>query len=226
MGSCSALGVLLLSLSLTAIPGCGEEAAPKGSIEGEYQLFNNLFPHSLDTVRIDVYEDFTCPACQQFTNDYEPALLAAYGQRVQLRKHYLVGSNSPASAQILYEVAQRAGLGEEAARLLFAARLDHHNAEKNAPIVERIASEMGLRAPYEEALGDPLAAKKIQDAWNKEGAHITFFPSMVVENVLLTNSNPENLNTIINSLLKKPMTQVSMSRTSDGKVRVRTDQDL
>ena len=70
---------LLVVLLLSALQGCADKPPPPNSIEGQYQLFNNLFPHSLDTVHIDVYEYFTCPACQQFAKDFEPALMAAYG---------------------------------------------------------------------------------------------------------------------------------------------------
>lgn len=226
MDSRNVCHALLVALMLVAMQGCAEKQSPPNSVDGQYELFNNLFPHSLDVVRVDVYEDFTCPACQQFANDFEPALIAAYGKRVQLRKHYLVGSRSPVSAQVLYEVAHEVGLGEEAARRLFAARLDHRDSAKNATVVEKVASDMGLLASYNEASTDQTVIKKIRTAWDTEGAHITFFPSIVVENVLLTNSNPENLNTIINSLLKKPMVQVSVTRLAEGKVLVRTDQDL
>ncbi len=225
MDLCKACCALLVVLLLSTVQGCADKKPSPNSVEGQYELFNNLFPHSLDTVHIDVYEDFTCPACQQFANDFEPALIAAYGERLQIRKHYLVGSRSPVSAQILYEVAKEKGAGELASQRLFAAKLDHHNAATNAPVVERIAADMGLLAAYKDASSNPAITKKIRTAWNTEGAHIAFFPSVVVENVLLTNSNPENLNTIINSLLKQPMVQVSISPLADDKVRVRTDQD-
>ncbi|EIL97919.1 DsbA family protein [Rhodanobacter thiooxydans] len=216
--------LIAVAMAVTLVTACSHKAPSKYDVEGQYELFNNVRAHSLDTVRLDVYEDFTCPACQQFANDFMPSLQSAYGERVTLHMHYLVGSKSPVSAQVLYQVAERHGLGDVAAQHLFAARLDHHSEDKNAPVVAKIASDLNLSSEYDAALRDPLTTRMIRAAWNEEGAKITFFPSIVVERVLLTNSNPENLNTIINSLLKKPMVQVSTKALPDGKVRVSTDQ--
>lgn len=214
--------VLLVTL---AVLGCSHKQTPDpSSVDGQYQPFESLFPHSLDTVHLDVYEDFTCPACQQFANDFLPPLRTAYGGRIDLKFHYLVGYSSPVSAQVLYEVAASHGLGEEAARRLFAAKLDHHSEEKNSAAVARIAGQLKLLPEYEASLRDPKTTRDIRAAWNHEGAHITFFPSIVIEHVLLTDSNPQNLAVIINSLLKKPMVELSVTPTSDGKVDVSTDQ--
>lgn len=216
--------MIAAAMVVTLVSGCSHKTPSKYDVEGKYELFSNVRPHSLDTVRLDVYEDFTCPACQQFANEFMPPLQSAYGERVTLHMHYLVGSKSPVSAQVLYQVAESRGIGDVAAQHLFAARLDHHSDEKNSPVVAKIASDLNLSPEYESALHDPVTTQKIRTAWNEEGAKITFFPSIVVERVLLTNSNPENLNTIINSLLKNPMVQVSTKTLPNGEVSVRTDQ--
>jgi predicted DsbA family dithiol-disulfide isomerase len=213
-----------LVLATTQVVGCAEKAHAKTDVDGQYELFSNLRPHALDVVHIDVYEDFTCPACQQFANDFMPAMQAAYGSRIKISPHYLVGPTSPVSAQVLYETADKKGQGEEAATRLFAAKLDHHDATKNEPVVEGIARDMKLAEDYRAARNDPEVERSIREKWNTDGAKITFFPSVVLEKVLLTNSNPENLNTIVNSLLRQPMVQVTVAVRPDGAVRVKTDQ--
>lgn len=174
-------------------------------IVGRYQLFDSLYPHTLDTVQLDVYEDFTCPACQQFSNKLAPPLLAAFGTRIHVQTHYLVGYESPVSAQTLYMVASARGLGVPAAERLFAAKLDHHSEAKNGPIVVNIAKELKVQSDYEAALHDPKTVQEIRAAWDGDGAHITFLPSIVIEHVLLADSDPQNLAVIINSLLKEPL---------------------
>ena len=215
---------MIACLGMLVLGACSKHQSPTNHVEGNYELFDNLRPHSLGTVHIDVYEDFTCPACQQFANDFMPPLIAAYGDRVALTKHYLVGSTSPVSAQVLYDVASRRGQAEEAAKRLFAARLDHHNALKNGPVVAGIADTLGLRHDYDAAMNDPATTQRIRAQWNDEGAKITFFPSLVIEHVLLTDSNPANLDTIINSLLIKPMVHVSITQNTNGAATVKTDQ--
>ncbi|MBB3226074.1 putative DsbA family dithiol-disulfide isomerase [Luteibacter sp. Sphag1AF] len=196
--------LFLLFFAAVAATGCNNPTPKKSLIEGQYELFNGLIPHSRSVVQIDIYADFTCAACQQFAIETMPSLAAKFGSRIQFRKHYLVGTKSPVFAQIFYEVADARGRGEEAAERLFKARLDHRDGAKNAPLIESLARDMNLASAYQSSLANPDNEARIRKAWNVEGSHITFFPSVVLENTLLTNGNRENLETIVSSLLQIP----------------------
>lgn len=200
-------------LSCLALSGCSEPNAVVGGhqIEGNFRPFVNLRKNSLDRVIIDVYEDFACPACQHLETTVTPWLTEAYGDRIEIRRHYLSGTEASTSAMVLYKVATAKGDHDAVAQDLFRLGLDFRNTDENDSQVLQLARTYDLEDDFLAAMDDPSIAEAIEERWRTDGANIAFFPSVVIENAIVTTGDPDNIVMIVNSLLSDPMRQIRMS---------------
>lgn len=192
----------LLALAAASCGGVVEVVGGQG-VEGKYAAVVDLRPHALSQVSIDVYEDFTCPACQRFTLDVLPELKARYGNSLQVRKHYVAAPSTQPAAVILFSLAQASGREEEIAQALFEARLEHKNTPDNDAKVMQVAARFELEEELANALADPAKVGSVREDWSQVAHKVAHFPFVEVENEISTNGDPENLIKIINSLLKK-----------------------
>lgn len=205
-GPCkSVLRVACAALLTLGVVSCGNSVKVVGGqgVEGEYAAVVDLRPHALDQVSIDVYEDFTCPACQRLTQGVLPQLKTRYGNLLHVRKHYVAAPSTQPAAIVLFSLAQATGREEAVAEALFEAGLEHKNAPDNDTKVAQIASRFGLEGELAEALADPEEVARVRESWSRVAHKVTHFPFVEVEGVIATNGDPENLIKIIDSLLKK-----------------------
>lgn len=170
-------------------------------IEGDYFAIVRSVPHSKERVTIDIYADFTCPACQRLEADGLPRIRKAYGERVILRHHYLAGPATPPSAKILYDVATEVDKGGVVAADLFAAKLKHGEDDANLPVIKAIAQRHGLSQAFEKSRTDGTGLAKLRAEWKATNGKVAFFPFVVFDSDIAANASTDNLLKIICSLL-------------------------
>ena len=199
-----ALSRLAILMTLV-IAGCssGDRAVVGADgIDGKFSAIVHLTPHSLEQVHIDLYEDFTCPACQRLEADGLPEIEREFGQRIIIRRHYLAGPGTAPAAKILYDVANDKDLGPAVADALFAATLKHGDDAANLPIIRAIAEQHGLEEVFEEAYGGMSGKTRIKAEWDAANGKIAYFPFVVFENDIAASADAENIAMILRSLLK------------------------
>ena len=172
-------------------------------LTGEYVALVALAAHEQDHVAIDVYADFTCPACQRLESEGLEKVRLRYGDRVAIRNHYIAGPATAPSAKILYDVAVAQGKGESVAQALFHARLKHGDDGTNLPLVTAIAHRFGLSQPFRIALADGSGRRKIASEWNALGGKVAFFPFIVIEDEIAVGGDQDNLMRVLDSVLAK-----------------------
>lgn len=196
---------VLAVLAALAAGGCssGESAVVgAGGIEGRFSAIVHLAPHSLEQVHIDLYEDFTCPACQRLEAEGFPAVEREFGRRIIVRRHYLAGPGTAPAAKILYDIANDQGIGQTVADALFKAALKHGDDAANLPVVRAIAAQNGLDEAFMQAYGDGSGKARIKAEWDATNRKIAYFPFVVFENDIAASADAENIATILRSLLK------------------------
>ncbi|PZP59112.1 MAG: hypothetical protein DI597_16765 [Pseudoxanthomonas spadix] len=170
-------------------------------IAGEYVAVVNLLPNSKGALNIDVYADFTCPACQRFESGVLPELRSKYGSRLVVRQHYVATPSGATSAKILYDLASDQGKGDVVADALFKANLKHGNDGANLPIVRSIAKKYSLDQTFDAVREDGSGLARIRAEWKSFGGRIAFFPFIVIEDEVAVGSDKRNIMSVIESLL-------------------------
>ena len=173
-------------------------------IDGKFSAIVHAVPHSRDRVTMDIYADFTCPACQRLEAEGLPRILATHGSRLTIRQHYLAGPATAPSAKILYDVAVAQGLGEQVAKALFAAKLAHGDDAANSPRVLEIARRFSLEKPFVAATRDGSGLAKLLAEWKRANGKVAFFPFVVFDSDIATDADVDNIVKILDSLLKRP----------------------
>jgi predicted DsbA family dithiol-disulfide isomerase len=195
----------LAILAAIVAGGCSsEERAVVGAagIDGNFSAIVHLSPHALDQVHIDLYEDFTCPACQRLESTGLPAIEREFGARIIVRRHYLAGPATAPAAKILYDIASDQGKGPTVANALFGSTLKHGDDAANLPAIRAIAKQYGLDRAFEKAYGDGSGKARIKAEWEAMNHKVAYFPFVVFENDIAANGDAGNISAILRSLLK------------------------
>lgn len=172
-------------------------------LPGEFVALVDLPPQLRERLTLNVYEDFTCPACQRLEAEGFASIRTRFGDRVTVLKHYLAGPATPKAAKILYDLAADHGNGEDVAKALFAAKLQHGDDEANLPVVKAIAGRFGLERAYASAIQGTQARARIKAEWKEKGDRVAFFPFVVIEDEIAVNGDVDNLIAILDSLLTR-----------------------
>lgn len=197
-----ALVVSLLGAALVLIPGLRSGAQAGGvGIAGSYVPVVNLGPNSRDRVTLDVYVDFTCPACRTYHTDALPQLREKFGRRLEIREHFLAPPGVDSSAKVLYDVAVGKGMGSKIADALMSSGLTRESAAETREEVAKVAGEFSLTEQYERALEDRTAIQSLRDEWNSLHGLVRSFPTVVLEREIEIGSNASNAVVVIGSVL-------------------------
>lgn len=195
---------LLLVLLIAGGTGCDSSPAVVGgrNIDGKFSAIVSLKTGRLDRVRIDVYEDFTCGACQRFETQTLPALISRYPSQLSIRKHYLASPSAGIAPLALYELAAESGKGDVVAAALMRAGLGHGKAAENDGKVLKVAEQFDLRGGLEAALANPAVEARIREQWRSHADLVAFFPFVVIEEEIAADNDEANLKKILDSILQ------------------------
>lgn len=170
-------------------------------IDGEFVAVVDLDPHSLEMIELDVYADFTCPACQRLETGGLQSLADFYGDRLLVRKHYIAGPGTAPAAKILYDIADASGSGDLVADALFKARLSHGDDGRNLVLVQAIAEHHGLGVAFAKAYQDGTGIARIKQEWSSLNNRVAFFPFIIIQREIAVGSDMQNAKLVIDSLL-------------------------
>lgn len=181
-------------------PSAGHRAGIPG-VGGNYAPVVHL-PDVGRPLRIEVYSDFTCPACQEFELQGLDELEQRYGTKIEIAKRYL-GNPRSESAKILYDLASSRQMGGRVARQLMEVGLSRSDDANNVVLVNAIAEENGLLEALEQAIADGSGRHKLLADWRSRPVHIEFLPYVVIANSIATDGNIPNVSRIVDDLLSR-----------------------
>lgn len=176
-------------------------AATIAGVGGDYTPVVHMPAPGLP-VRIEVYSDFTCPACQAFELQALPRLEERYGGDIAVDMRYL-GNPTSESAKILHDIALARGSGPRVARQLMEAGLSRNDDAGNAAQVDRIARENGLHEALALAIADGSGSRKSRADWHARPVHVEFFPYVVIAGSVATTGDAANVSRIVDDLLAR-----------------------
>jgi protein-disulfide isomerase len=146
-------------------------------------------------VLVELFEDFQCPGCREFTTSLEPQLIDAYVQsgqaRIVFRFYAFIGPES-------VQAANASLCADEQSRfwdyhdMLFANQRGEDQGAFTDRRLEAFAESLGLDMPaFQSCFGDSRYEQVIaQDRQAGGDLGVTSTPSIVVAGQLVTSANP------------------------------------
>jgi protein-disulfide isomerase len=191
-----ALIVLLAGGLLRSSPGPQALIAPGRPVPSGQASGRSVGP-STAPVKLDLWEDFQCPYCGEFTRTVEPGLISQYAVpgTVQITFHDLsfIGSgrtpDESNDAAVAARCAQAQGQFWLYMQYLYANQGTENSGTFTRALFDAIAARLGLASgPFDACLADPatLAAVRAESAQGTS-LGITSTPSLFVDGALATN---------------------------------------
>jgi protein-disulfide isomerase len=146
-------------------------------------------------VLVELFEDFQCPGCREFTASLEPQLIDAYVQsgeaRIVFRFYAFIGPESVQAANASL-CADEQGRFWDYHDMLFANQQGENQGAFTDRRLEAFAEALGLDMPaFRSCFGDSRYEQEIaQDRQAGGDLGVTSTPSIVVAGQLVTSANP------------------------------------
>ena len=185
----------------------GPAAHPKPA--GKYELIKEPSTHEPGKVKLTEFADFYCPHCHAFEQALVPFIEKEFSGKVEVNMvGFPVISGKLPTAFEMYEQARAMGKGVEMKKALF--RTIHKDGLHvfDRVIRETLVREVGLDpAAFEAGLasGKPMEAVAAGRKWG-ERIKVQYTPTVLLDGNIKVegeNLNPENLKTVIASILSK-----------------------
>jgi thiol:disulfide interchange protein DsbA len=183
-----------------------KSAAPP-KLAGKYELLKEPSTHEVGKVKLTEFADFYCPHCHAFEQALVPFLEKEFGGKVEVNMvGYPVIAGKLPTAFEMYEQAKAMGKGAEMKKVLFRTIHQDRLHILDKVIRETLVKEVGLDpVAFEAGLasGKPAQAFEAGRKWG-ERVKVQSTPTVVLDgNIKIEgeNLNPENLKTVIASIL-------------------------
>ncbi len=179
----------------------GPAAPPKPA--GKYELLKEPSTHQAGKVKLTEFADFYCPHCHAFEQALVPFIEKEFSGKVEVNMvGFPVIPGKLPTAFEMYEQARTMGKGVEMKKALFRTIHKDRLHVLDKVIRETLVKEVGLDPVAFEA---GLAAEALQ-AGRKLGERVKvqYTPTVVLDGNIKVegeNLNPENLKTVIASIL-------------------------
>ena len=177
-------------------------------IRGEYIVVVPHLPppeHSLDRVHIDEIFSFTCLHCYRFHQKIG-TIRQAFGSKIEITSKP-IGWSGQNPGRLFY-IGEKMGKGDRIKDRIFKLVFEKDLALiiDQKMILKSVARLEGISREFEDLIDDPMIVRQMRDGKDlAKTAGITKTPSLLIENVIVTSTDIENLFLIINSLLKEPV---------------------
>ncbi len=191
------VGLMMSTTALLALPA---------GIKGNFvELNKEPSIHTRGKVKLTEFADFYCPHCHLFEQAAIPILEKEFGDRLEVTMvGFPVIPGKLPTAFDMYEQAKTMGKGPEMKRVLFRTIHKDHMHVLDKLIRESLIKEVGLDpVAFEAGLasGKPARAVEAGKAWGKR-IDIQQTPTVLLDgNIKAESIDPENLKTIIRSIL-------------------------
>lgn len=204
------IGWLLFVLAGSLAAGAawaGQAAAPKPA--GKYELLKEPSTHEPGKVKLTEFADFYCPHCHAFEQALVPFIEKEFSGKVEVTMvGFPVIDGKLPTAFEMYEQARAMGKGVEMKKVLFRSIHKDGLHVFDKVIRETLVREVGLDpVAFEAGLasGKPMEALTAGRKWG-ERIKVQYTPTVLLDGNIKVegeNLNPENLKTVIASILAK-----------------------
>jgi protein dithiol oxidoreductase (disulfide-forming) len=181
-------------------------AALPAGLKGKYVELKEPSIHTPGKVKVIEFADFYCPHCHLFEQTAIPILEKEFGDRVEVTfvGFPIIPGKLPTAFE-MYEQAKAMGKGPEMKRALFRTIHKERVQIFDRVIREALAKEVGLDPVAFEAgvaSGKPVRALEAGRKWGQR-VNVQQTPTIVLDgNIKVEELNPDNLLTIIRSILE------------------------
>jgi thiol:disulfide interchange protein DsbA len=206
---------LLIVLGLCGFVGgvaFGKSTAPP-KLAGKYELLNEPSTHEPGKVKLTEFADFYCPHCHAFEQALVPFLEKEFNGKVEITMvGFPVIPGKLPTAFEMYEQAKAMGKGAEMKKVLFRTIHQDHLHIFDKTIREMLVKEVGLDpVAFEAGLASGKPARAFEEGrkWG-ERVKVRSTPAVLLDgNIKIEgeNLNPENLKTVIASILEQDKTR-------------------
>jgi thiol:disulfide interchange protein DsbA len=195
--------LLLVLLAWGGTPFSG--AAGKLQLKGKYEELNEPSSHTPGKVKLVEFADFYCPHCHRFDAEGLPILEKEFGNKLEVTMvGFPVIQGKLPTAFDMYEQAKSMGKGNEMKRAIFRTIHQDRVHIFDRLIREKLAKEVGLDpVAFEAGLASGKPAKAFEEGrkWG-ERVKVQQTPTILLDgNIKVEQIDPENLKTIIRSIL-------------------------
>ena len=176
-------------------------------LKGKFEELKEPSTHQPGKVKLTEFADFYCPHCHMFEQSAVPMLDSEFGSKVEVTMvgFPIIPGKLPTAFE-MYEQARMMGKGNEMKRVLFRTIHKDRTEILDRLIRESLIKEVGLDvASFEAGLasGKPAQALEEGKKWGQR-VKVQSTPTVLLDgNIKLEAEalNPENLRTVIHSIL-------------------------
>ncbi len=201
------LPAVIAAVALTVTFGWGPSGplAATPGLKGKYEELKEPSTHQPGKVKLTEFADFYCPHCHRFETEALPILEKEFGNKLEVTMvGFPVIPGKLPTAFEMYEQAKVMGKGPEMRRVLFRAihkdRVQIFDRLLRASIVKEVGLDV---ATFEAGLasGKPVRALEAGKAWGMK-VNVQQTPTILLDgNIKVETIDPENLKTVIRSIL-------------------------
>jgi protein dithiol oxidoreductase (disulfide-forming) len=199
--------IALIAMMVTAVFGLTaiDTWALSTGLKGKFTELNEPSTHSPGKVKLTEFADFYCPHCHLFEQTVLPVLEKEFGDRLDVMMvGFPVVPGKLPTAFDMYEQAKTMGKGPEMKRVLFRTIHKDRLHLLDRLIRETLIREVGLDVPaFESGLASGKPARAVEEGkkWGQR-VNVQQTPTVVLDgNIKVESLDPENLKTIIKSIL-------------------------
>jgi predicted DsbA family dithiol-disulfide isomerase len=203
---------IFLLLALLIVPGWTHAADDLMdqyvSLPGSY-AFVRRSPEGAtpERVRMQVFEDFLCPACYRTVTEIIPKLKEKYKDRLDLQfvGYPLVHEESRLPARA-YAIAREMGLGDKMQHALFHAHFEEQLDTSSRGGLAKVAHSVGLDPEllFTRLDNNDGAEEVERNLALGQSYHIDAVPGIILDGWIKVNDlSQQNLETIIDGILQK-----------------------
>ncbi len=169
------LGTVLLLGSVPILRAADQDVATVGPVPKD---------HSLDTVVVEEYLNFTCPHCNTFREASKP-LFAKYGKRIKLVRMPVLFKGQTDPPLRLFFIAEAQGKQEMISDVLFDTAFKYNVDIYDPAVVGYLARTNGLAEAYQKDAASEWVSRRVQDVEARASTFgVNATPTVVVQGAL------------------------------------------
>ena len=214
------------SIALAVVLGflAASWSAEAETFKGKYTELKNLpSTHERGKVKMTEFADFYCPHCHMFEQSGVPVLEKEFGDKLEITMvgFPVIPGKLPMAFE-MYEQAKLMGKGPEMRKVLFRMIHKEHIHVFDQTIRKMLVKEVGLDpAAFEAGLASGKPSKNFE-AGRAFGMKVDVqqTPTVVLDgNLKVESIDPENIKTIVASILEADRAEKPASSKSSGKAK-------
>ena len=200
-------GALVTMVWGLVLAGMAYSATMTPQLKGKYiVLKDEPSIHTPGKVKLIEFADFYCPHCHMFEQQILPVVKQEFGDRLEVVfvGFPIIPGKIPTPFD-MYEQAKTMGKGPQMKQVLFRTIHKDRMQILDRTIRESLIKEVGLDpAAFETGLASGKPARAVEDSkkWGQR-VQVDHTPTLILDgNIKLETVDPDNLKTVIRSILE------------------------